>query len=246
MLFDCCGERCHGLFKQVATCKCPVRPDSTTPAADFYLRYKVNLTRDVASIQPANTGVITTPECDTFYNVLRDNKNKETVSSTEFTLPSNMQVHLAIGHQHTGALNISLFVNNAFLCASFPRHGVTLGVPGDEKGYLVAMTRCYDQAITGTPLQLNKGDRVRLDSWYYVGDDDSRLWPGASGTHLNVMGYMFIAYTGNLDGELHKRAVPLEEVLSTMPPLPACTQALQRLRHTLRRAANYVFATIWS
>merc|ERR1711974_230087 len=139
----------------------------------------------------------TTPSCATFYNVFRDNNHKEHVSSTEFTVPSDMSVQLAIGHQHTGALNISLFVNGKFICASLPRYGEQEGVAGNEKGYLVAMSRCFDMAANGgVPLGLKKGDAVRLDSWYYVGDDDKRLWPGASGTHLNVMGYMFISYTG--------------------------------------------------
>ena len=51
---------------------------------------------------------------------------------------------LIAGHMHSGALNVSLFVNDVFICASYPVYGKTPGVPGDEKGHIVQVTRCLD------------------------------------------------------------------------------------------------------
>ncbi len=99
----------------------------------------------------------------------------------------------AVGHQHVGAINISLFVNDKFVCASHPTYGRTPGKAGDEQGYLVAMSACLDKSAKGgTSLTVAKGDKVRLDSWYWVGRDDPRIYPLPGGTHLNVMGYMYV------------------------------------------------------
>ena len=86
-----------------------------------------------------------------------------------------------------GSLNISLFVNDEFVCASYPRYGQTPGKAGDEQGYLVEMSTCVDKDTTGS-IHVQKGDKVRLDSWYYVGRNDTRIYPHPGGTHLNVMG----------------------------------------------------------
>jgi hypothetical protein len=102
---------------------------------------------------------------------------------------------LAIGHQHVGGLNISMFHNDKFLCASHGRYGTEEGVPGNEKGYLVQMSDCYNADENGgRGYALKKGDKVRLDSWYWVGSNDPRLANNRGGTHLNVMGYMYTAY----------------------------------------------------
>ena len=90
-----------------------------------------------------------------------------------------------------GAINISLFVKDKFVCASHPQYGQTPGKAGDEQGYVVAMSPCVDKSTTGS-LQIAKGDKVRLDSWYWVGRDDPRIYPLPGGTHLNVMGYMYV------------------------------------------------------
>ncbi len=157
----------------------------------YYLRYTLNYTYNYSAIEPLSLGTFTTPDCATFYNVLRNDAQPETVASTEYEVGADAQVLLAIGHQHTGALNISLFLNGKFVCASYPTYGTEEGVAGNEKGYLVGMSHCIDDS-TG-PLLLNKGDKLRLDSWYFVGSNDPRLLY-SDGTHMGVMGYMYTAY----------------------------------------------------
>lgn len=190
--FDCCGETS---FTGNGG-KCPTRlltAEEEAATYEYKLRYSLNYTRDVDAITPVQVGVWTTPDCRLFYDVLRNDTHPERVDSTEATVPDDMTIVLAIGHQHTGALNISLFVNDELACASYPTYGTQEDVPGDEKGYLVHMSSCVN-ASTG-PLHLKAGDRVRLDSWYYVGSNDERL-AYSDGTHLNVMGYMYTVYHG--------------------------------------------------
>ena len=73
--------------------------------------------------------------------------------------------------------------------------GSELGAAGNEKGFLVEMSTCLDKDVDGRSLKLAPGDVVRLDSWYWVGSEDPRLDPLPAGTHLNVMGYMYAAFT---------------------------------------------------
>merc|ERR1712238_282163 len=137
----------------------------------------------------------TTPNCQTFYSVIQNDEQPETVASTTFTVPTTAELMLLIGHQHVGGRNISLYHNDKFLCASYARYGTEEGVPGNEKGYLVQMSTCYSADENGGRGYLvKKGDKLRLDSWYWVGTDDEKLAPNPGGTHLNVMGYMYAAY----------------------------------------------------
>ena len=95
---------------------------------------------------------------------------------------------------HTGAINISLVINNETICTSTPRYGTdknTATNPGNEFGHLVEIPDCLNMTtLGGKPLRISKGDKVRVESYYYVGSDDPRLPEGAGGAHLNVMSYM--------------------------------------------------------
>jgi hypothetical protein len=188
--FDCCGENCYGGSD---SCKCPTKAGASTEPKVFYLRYTLSFTRDLASIKPMQLGVFTTPDCRAFYPVLRNDTHPENLASTEWSQPFDATILLALGHQHTGALNISLFVNDKLVCASYPSYGTEPGVAGNEKGYLVKMSQCVNQTNYPDGLKLTKGDKIRLDSWYYVGSDDKRIGY-SDGTHLNVMGYMYTAF----------------------------------------------------
>eukprot|EP00937_MAST-01D_sp_MAST-1D-sp2_P002338 g2338.t1 len=188
--FDCCGDKCYD-----GTCSCPTDGSLPKTASTYYLRYTVSYTRDEAQTTNTGLGVWTTPNCNAFYSVLRDDANPEHLSSTTFVQQQPGEIVFAIGHQHTGAINISLFVNDEFVCASYPTYGSQIGVAGDEKGFLTTMSTCLDKDVDGKTVKLAVGDKVRLDSWYWVGSDDPRIAPFRGGTHLNVMGYMYAAFT---------------------------------------------------
>jgi len=128
--FQCCGERCYD-----KSCFCPTKPlAKLAKANNYYLRYQVNYTYDVDSIESIGVGVYTTPNCQTFYSVIQNDEQPETVASTTFTVPATAELMLLIGHQHVGGRNISLYHNDKFLCASHARYGTEEGVPGNEKG----------------------------------------------------------------------------------------------------------------
>jgi len=133
-----------------------------------------------------------------------------------------------VGHQHSGALNLSVYLNDQYVCSSYPRYGTTVGKAGDEKGHLVEMTLCLEFDGTSGPypvggketpfvfllvselprqasdcyrkvlekltatndifllqgmpvgsyrntsLQVQKGDRLRVDGWYSIAPEDPR------------------------------------------------------------------------
>ena len=69
---------------------------------------------------------------------------------------------------------MSLFVNDEFICASYPIYGTVPGVPGNEKGHLIEVTRCVDDGSAGGypghaassyrnhSLSVKVGDKVRV------------------------------------------------------------------------------------
>jgi len=189
--FQCCGENCYD-----GSCSCPTTPAAKNiPATMYYLRYEVNFTYDLDAVSFVETGVFTTPSCATFYEVYRNDAQPESLSTTTFKIPVDAELLLAIGHQHVGARNISLFHNDQLLCTSYPSYGSQEGVAGNEKGYLVEMSSCYSADDHGGVGHFVKaGDTLRLDSWYWVGVDDPAIAPNPGGTHLNVMAYMYTVY----------------------------------------------------
>ena len=199
--FMCCGDSCPA-----HECFCPTAKGLETPQRTrYHLRYQVNYTYDVAEITPMDIGVITTPNCELFYGVYENDEEPETLSSTTWSAPADVELVYAVGHQHVGSLNISLFVNDEFICASYPRYGQTPGLAGDEQGYLVEMSVCLDKSKENGPegksVHIKKGDSVRLDSWYWVGSNDTRIYPHPGGTHLNVMAYMYMGYVSDKSDE---------------------------------------------
>jgi len=203
--FLCCGE---GDWYGVESC--PTASGALPPVATFHLRYRVSYTRSVSAVTPVHISIASAPDCATFYDVLRNDAQPEHLVQYSFKVPVDVTVVFAAGHQHTGALNISLNVNGVRQCTSYPRYGTQKDVAGNELGYLVQMSNCVN-ASTG-PLKLKRGDEVRIDSYYYAASHDPRL-QYSDGTHLNVMGYMYLAYTragGNApSGALETSQTPL-------------------------------------
>ena len=115
--FQCCGEKD---FKGVASCPTKlVHP----PEANYHLRYQVQYTRDTSSVKPIIISIATVPDCAAFYDVLRNDDQPERADTYEYTVPKRATVLYAVGHQHTGALNISMYVNGKRTCTSYPTYG---------------------------------------------------------------------------------------------------------------------------
>jgi len=86
--FQCCGETDYDGTQGY----CPVAKDKTTSKNAYALRYVVNYTRDVDTIKPLKLGVLTTPNCATYYEQLRNDDDPESLSRTEFEVPKKMTV----------------------------------------------------------------------------------------------------------------------------------------------------------
>ena len=136
-------------------------------------------------------GTISAPNCKAFFQSYRNDEQPEQQVSYSVTVRRTIAVPFAVGHLHTGAINISLSVNGRRICTSYPTYGTEDGVPGNERGYLVAMSPCVD---TSQPyLLLKQGATATVDAYYYAGSHDPRLLY-SDGTHLNVMAYMYVVY----------------------------------------------------
>jgi hypothetical protein len=106
---------------------------------------QVNYTYDIDQVTDFEIGTITTPDCALFYEVYENNTQPEQLSSTTFAAPGSAELIYAVGHLHTGSINISLYVNDKHVCSSYPRYGKTPGKAGDEYGYVVEMSTCLSK-----------------------------------------------------------------------------------------------------
>ena len=192
----CCGDSCDTGKTGKQSCKCPTAKGVSTERKGYKLKYTVNYTTG-CDLEPVDTGVLAAPDCAASYHVQRNNAEPVTVASAELSIDGAYDVVAATGHQHVGAVNLSVSVNGRLVCASYPTYGNQKGVAGDELGYLTHMSQCIGtaaDAYTEGPLQLSKGDKLRVDGYYFVGDNDERIAPYKGGTHLNVMSYLNAAF----------------------------------------------------
>ena len=221
--FECCGDRCYD-----GSCSCPTTVAAhLLPATTFYLRYSVWYVEpeQASMLKDVRIGVWTTPNCAAFYQVLRNDKKPEQLSRTSFTIPHAGTIIHAVGHQHTGAINISMWHNDRFVCASYPSYGNQTDVPGNERGHLVKMSTCMDKDTSGYVVNTKKGDTIRLDAYYWVGGEDRRIAPSPAGTHLNVMSYMYVVFDIGQE-ELEREPSREEKRLRLAAAGAGCTTAL--------------------
>lgn len=153
--FWCCGE---DDFAGITSCP---TASNAPPAQEYALRYTIKYTREVDALTPVQVGVLTAPACMEFYAVHRNDTHPEHQVDYSIRVPSSagaIDVAFAVGHLHTGGINISLVKNGQVACTSYPRYGTRAGVAGDEAGYLVQMSHCVN-ASTGL-LRLKAGDEL--------------------------------------------------------------------------------------
>ena len=192
----CCGDSCDTGKTGKQSCKCPTAKGVSTERKGYKLKYTLNYTTG-CDLEPVDMHTLAAPDCAQFYHVQRNNAEPVTVASAELSIDGAYDIVAAIGHQHVGAVNVSVSVNGRLVCASYPTYGNQKGVAGDELGYLTHMSQCIGtaaDAYTEGPLQLSKGDKLRVDGYYFVGDNDERIAPYKGGTHLNVMSYLYTAF----------------------------------------------------
>ena len=190
------------------------------------------------------------------YNVHANSKHPEQRATKTWTIDEDKRFLFGVGHMHSGALNVSVFVNEKFVCASYPVYGKTPGKAGDELGHLVQATRCVDDgsakgypdhpsgSYRDQPIVVKAGDELRVDGWYYVGDHDARILPTPAGAHLGVMSYFYAVFakgTAGLPPTAPQQTSTAERVLLGLGGVAVvCAAAVgfARVRKKRRRAAG--------
>ena len=105
-----------------------------------------------------------------------------------WTSPYDGDIIYGIGHQHIGALNISLYIDNDLKCTNVPKYGTQPGIAGNEKGYVVAIPPCE---FKNNKLHVKKGQKLTVTSLYNVDPNDDRgIGPG--GSHGGVMSLFYL------------------------------------------------------
>lgn len=105
--------------------------------------------------------VLDASNCQVEYNIA---ENPSGIHLTDYTWKSPLsgEVMFAAGHQHNGAYNITLYRKKTVtspvevICTSVPTYG-TGTEPGNEKGYLTAMSTCD---FGDKPFKIAKGDII--------------------------------------------------------------------------------------
>lgn len=116
--FLCCGE---GDFAGVSSCPTSA---NAPPPRDYVLRYTVRYTRSLDALTPLQVGTFTAPACLPYYAVHRNDSHPEHRVDNSMRIPASsgpIDVRFAVGHLHTGGINISLTINGRVACTSYPR-----------------------------------------------------------------------------------------------------------------------------
>ena len=128
---------------------------------------------------------------------MRSDQHPVHLKAFKYTLPGDFRLLKAWGHMHTGAINISVWVDGEHLCTSSAQYGKQNGLAGDEEGQMLHMTTCLlDSGSDFIERVMKRGSIMELRSYYWVGGLDKRLgrYEHLGGTHFNVMAYIGLAY----------------------------------------------------
>ena len=201
-LFACCGDGsfCAVEKQQNSSSTTTTTTEVAAAAKTYFLRYTVTYTNATAAITPITNYVLDASGCEIEYNIAADAQSGVhrtflcfTYGNSNFPAAGNTPV-FAAGHQHIGAINITLSRQRGGkstpLCTSYPTVGTKVGVAGNEKGYVTAMSHCAGADFKG--MQLEKGDDMCVESFYDVDPADKRSAPLPGGAHLGVMSLFYL------------------------------------------------------
>ena len=200
-----CGMRQNGSFACCQSGRCPVAHVDTVPV-EYRMQITLTYTRNVSMVRPVDMETYLAPDCQYEYNVYANYEEPEQKATKTWIVDHDKRLLFGVGHMHSGALNVSVYINDVFLCASYPIYGSTPRTVGDEKGHLVEVTRCLDDGSAGSypnhpagsyvnhSVVVKAGDKLRVDGWYWVGKTDARILPTPAGPHLGVMSYFYAVF----------------------------------------------------
>jgi hypothetical protein len=173
--FACCGDASY----------CPT--DGTVKdTKNYYLTYTMEYTPDASAVKPIRIYVLDGSGCKIEYNIKGDDTNPYSVTEYSWTSPASGDIAFAQGHVHNSGINVSLLINNKAQCTSEPRYGTEPGKPGNEMGFIVAMSTCSDG------FSIKAGDTITVRAVYYVGFDDTTGSGVPGGSHGGVMALFYL------------------------------------------------------
>ena len=209
--FACCG-----LGRDSGTCQTTTLDPIPT---EYYLKMYVTFTHDIETITPLDIAVFRAPNCLYEYNVGdRPSVQMGDVNMVEdqWVIKQAQEVEFAVGHLHTGAINVTASVRKAGsqhfepVCASYPVYGTNGTTPGNESGHVVKVTYCLSSdgndggipsqlqgAFRNSSLVLEEDDTFKIQGYYATGATDPRIYPVPAGPHLGVMSFMYVAFKTN-------------------------------------------------
>lgn len=85
------------------------------------------------------------------------------------TLPHDTRFFQLWGHIHIAGYNLTLYHGDSTaakpICTSSPVYGTEPNKVGNEKGYVVKMTKCL---FTDEPYVIKKGEKITLQAYVHV------------------------------------------------------------------------------
>ena len=184
--FQCCPDKS----------RCPTISTGgpSDEAKSYYFRYEVtHISQEAANVKQAANFIldVSHPSCHIEYNIPSNDKGYDAATVTA-SLPFDARIFQMWGHIHLAGYNITLYHGKDTtappICTSNPTYGTQEGVPGNELGYVTAMSKCK---YLKEPYVIKKGEKITLEAVYNVGEEDSRTWN--TGYHDGVMGLWFMA-----------------------------------------------------
>lgn len=191
--FECCPDR--------SFCPTIKYGDERDDKKQYYFRYIVKYVE--AGKNPNSPGGearqganyildVSVPQCNIEYNIEANPTTGLSETLREWTIGHDTRFFQMWGHIHIAGYNITLYHGDSTkakpICTSSPRYGTQEGVVGNEKGYVVSMSKCM---FTDDPYIIRKGDKLTLQALYNVGETDDRTWL-EGGFHNGVMGLYFM------------------------------------------------------
>jgi hypothetical protein len=188
--------------------RCP-NNGKITGKKSYKLQYDIEYTEDLAALKPLRGVVLDLSGGAIEWNIdanMRKRANTECGDKacvTKDTWTVGHQKGFGRGicagtmmwsytHQHLGAINSTMFLNDKPYCTGFPVHGTDpTNPPGNEKGFVVKFTDCVSRDGLGNQVRLNAGDKLRIEAWYDVDKDSVGTLPLPGGKHGGVMDLFF-------------------------------------------------------
>jgi len=183
--FECCPNK--------ARCPTVTTGGPSDDAKSYFFRYEVtHIPQDAEKVKQGANFIldVSHPSCAIEYNIPANDKGYN-VATVTATLPFDARIFQMWGHIHIAGYNITLYhgkdATAPKICTSNPTYGTKESVPGNELGYITAMSKCK---YLKEPYIIKKGEKITLEATYNVGEEDDRTWN--TGYHDGVMGLWFM------------------------------------------------------